>query len=552
MITLTTTDLNELDVATVQNLQDQLAQLLREKYPQIDLTRGVVHDVDLMLGATISTVSLSEIQTVEDSMSLISIEANPALADPAITDAVLSNFGLTRLSGAPASGQVTVLIDTSIPVVIPIGPVFTINGAVFQTSQAYAVRENASQVTSISDLVLTALPNNQYAFSVPVTAVDVGLLGMVKRGAIAVPTFAIPHYVASYAESDFIGGVDPENNAALVARMQAGIAAKTIGGRANIDALIHEQSAFAAMLQVSVIGAGDEEMIRDQHTIFPISIFGRADIYVRTAGLPALLAIGKQAVLVAKVPGGSTWQFPIAADEMPGFYEVSNVNLPDDPPNYAGFDITSDVRGFDLSAIDPSWAPDIVNVIEAVYTPYQTAIIQFFDTRTDVTALPLGTTAPYTVSISVLPQLADLQSFMARDIRSPGGDVLIKAPIPCFLSVSFEVRRSAVMTPPNIPAIQNAVSSTVNALGFCGRLNASTIINAVANLIPQGAALGPIDMFGRVRLPDGEEVFLRDMFFTMIEAPDRPDVMTSGRTMCYFLPPASVAVADRIVDVPLI
>lgn len=552
-LALTVTDINQLNSDDVSNLQSELAELIAEQFPNADLTRGVVHDVILYLGGLLADVLLTEVENVRESMSLMTIEANPALATDSIVDAVLSNFGITRLTGSAASGQVTVLLDAMVPVTVPAGAAFTINGQTFATSQAYAVRVSAAQVTSSTDLVLTPAGNNQYAFSVPVTAAEVGLASMVTRGASATPAFVIPHFVAAYVESDFTGGVDPENNAALIARMQAGIAAKTIGGRANIDALVHAQSQFANVLQLSSVGAGDPEMIRDQHTIFPLSCFGRADIYIRSAALPAAVVVSKTATLVGVTTEGGVWQFPMLATDAPGFYEITSINLPGDLPSVAGFPVTSDVRGYDLT-VTPGWAPDIVHPIEAVYSAYQTAVIQFTDNRTSVAGLTIGSaTASYNVTVSAMPQIADLQNFLGgRDVRSPAGDVLVKAPIPCFLVVSFTIRTPTNSAVPNVPAIQAAVASAVNALGFCGRLHYSNIVAAIIGLLPNGASLDAIDMFGRIRQPDGTITFIRDPLSIAINPPTNQATMTSGRTVCYYLSPTNVAVTTLASDIPLI
>ncbi len=551
-MTLALPDVADISQAEVDAMQTELYELLSEAFPQVDLTRGYVHDVNLHMGAVINAMLRKVVDRVASSQSLLLINQDPELADTEVVDQLLSNFNIARKAGTAASGQVVVVVDAQVPVVIPSGTTFAASGVSFATTQAYSIRISQPNVTAATDRVLTPIGGGSYSFTVPVVASTVGVAGMIRRGAAMTPSFSIPHYVQSYAESDFTGGVDAEDNASLVARLQQGIAARTFSNRGNVDALVHQNPDFAQVMQLSIVGAGDVEMLRDKHTIFPLASFGRADVYARTAALPASITVTKSATYVGVAPGGAggVWQFSMAKDEVPGFYEVTRVAPTSAQPNDAGFAVQDDIRGFDISG--DGWRPDIVSAVEAAYSPFQTATIRFVDTATALAGLVANSsTATYSVSAAAMPQLAELQDFLGgRAVRAYGGDVLVKAPMPCFLRVSFEVLKPSLAADPDVAAMRAAVASTVNNLGFPGRIHASTISGAVRDLLPPGAALGPVDVFGRVRRPDGTTTFLRDRFSNVIDAPDEPGVMITARTLAFILDPADVAVAVRVVEVP--
>jgi hypothetical protein len=299
----------------------------------------LVNDLVLGLAGTLFAAVDQQVALLQRSQSLLAISEDPAGASDDAVDAVLSNFRVTRGPGAAASGSATIVVTQKAPLIIPSGPAFSANGVTLATSEAYAVRADAATVLGPGDLVLSPIGSGQYAVTVPVSATAPGVAGMLKRGASLVPGFSIPYLHAAYVESDFTGGVDAESNADLLARLGEGLAAKAWSNRVNIAALIRSQPAFARCLQVSIIGAGDAELTRAAHSIFPILLPGRSDVYPRTAQLPTSLTLQVEATLVRKAAGGGLWQFDLGRDDAPGFYQVDRVALPTTPQTDAGFAI---------------------------------------------------------------------------------------------------------------------------------------------------------------------------------------------------------------------
>jgi hypothetical protein len=545
-VTFTIPAIDSLDPDAVSQVQQTLAGTLAEAYPAVDFSRGAVHDLVLHLAAVLCAAQQEGIDRLRRSTSLAAIAEDPTLADDAAVDRLLSNFGIARLPGRAAVGRITVLLDAAIPVVVPNGAVFVADGIAFATTAAYSVRTAAAQATGPTDRVLTRI-GDRYTFTVPVVATVVGPRGMIRRGAPVVPTFAIPHLDAAYADADFTGGDAGESNADLVARARRGVTAPVAATRAGIDALIHRDDAFPRCLQVSTIGAGDPELLRADRGVFPLLLPGRADVYARTADLPREITLTKQAVLVEPTAGGGVWQLTLDRDDAPGFYRVTRVAPPGRPPGEGGLPIVVETRGVDLSG--PGWHPDLAGTRDGAYSRYQTAVVRFLDDSQPLGDLAVGATRDYAVAALVLPDIAAVQAFLGdRDRRPLGGDVLVRAPVPCFLSVSFEVRRPAAAAVPDTDAIRAAVAAAVNRTGFAGRLAASTVVEAILPALDAHVTVGPIDLFGRVRRPDGTIRYLRDT--AELVAPHEPDRMVTARTTCFFLDPADVAVSVRIVDAP--
>lgn len=561
-MTLAITDLSTLDPAAVAALQAQLAGLITAQSPEVDLTRGVVHDIVLHLASVLIAAEEENVDLLRRSQSLLLVQQSPTAADPAVVDRILANFRVGRLTGRAASGQATLVLDTLIPVVIPKSATFSSGSATFAVTQSFNVRTDPTQVTDPTDRVLTAIGGGQYSFSIPVACTAVGAVGMVRRGQALTPGFVVPHLLQAFAASDFAGGTADETNAALVARLAAGVAAPCFGNRSNVAALIAVQPEFGAIVALSIVGAGDPELIRAARSILPVLLPGRCDVYARLAALPQALSLSATAVLVAVSPAGGTWQLAIPPSAAPGFYEVLQVATPalalTLSPADPGFAVTSDVR----QAVLPSsgWTPDLRpappggSAVDAAYTAYQAATIRFLDDVTPTPGLTVGTsTATYQVAVSALPGLADLQSYLGgRGVRPPGGDVLVRSPVPCDLSVGIEVRLPPTAAAPDPTAIAAAIATAVNSSGFVAALHSSTVAAAAQPLLPPGAAVGPVDLFGRVRRPDGTVVYLRDPRGIAIAIPEDPANGVSPRTTCFYLDPSAVAVTTRILGGPQI
>jgi hypothetical protein len=541
-VTLAITSLSQLSHDLVVQLQAEFTQLLQEGYPEAELTRGVIHDVIAHLSGGVSgAVTRTEVQRVLNASSLLAISEDPTLADTEIVDAVLSNYRITRKPGAAATGFISVTVTDPTTVVVPAGAAYIANGVTFFVDDAFVIKPPGSQLLSPNDKLLESKGGNTYAYTVPATASTTGAAGNIRRGTKMVPTPIPARFVTAFAATDFSGGSDTELNDELLQRMELGVAAQVMQGRKNIIALLKAQPAFADTQHYAIAGFGNPEMTRDQHSIFPVSGGGRVDIYARTTLLPITTQITKTAVLVDVVNNQGVWQFSLTRSESPGCYDIVQILLPSDPPDAAGFSLTVDTRGFDLTdAVEP--VPDIVNASEAAYSAYQTGVFRFVDTETAVASLTVGTsTASYIVAVRGMPLIEEIQEFCRdADTRNLAGDVLVKAPIPCFLTVNFDIEQAAGETTPDLDVIRNAVAAAVNGLEFPGRINASFISDVVYNYLSNKQVVGPIEMLGKIRRPDGTYVVIRDR--QVLQLPDTPLAGVTGRITAVLLDPVDVGV----------
>jgi hypothetical protein len=535
-------DLTTLDTTEVEQYRQLLTSMVAAYNPTADLKRGPVQDLIITVDAAISSAWQEQIDLVRQSSSLSQIAANPEKTDATTVNNLLSNYGLTASKGAKATGTVVIVLSSLVPTVIPITTVFTLQGITYNPTTTTAGRTTAGQVISSSDVLITTLGAN-YAMPVPVTATAVGAVGNVLAGTSATLSLNPPYFVSAYAGANFTGGQDAQTPAELAGMALTGLSVKAWSTRPSIQAVIGTQ--IPTLEATSVIGFGDPEMLRDQHAVWPGSQGGRVDVYMRSAPSWQTVSLSKQATLVSLSGSNGTWQISIGRDDAPGFYEVQSILLPSQVPGSPGFAVTSDVRGVNL-APDAThiYFPDITSALEAVYSRYQTAAIQFVDTlTTGQGSLTPGavSTFNYTVLLKAMPEIDVAQDYLGQlNNRPPMSDALVRGVVPCFTTVAFTLTVSKGTTV-SVPAVQNAVADAVNAINFTGALPASLVTQAVHNLLGASViSITTITLAGRIRRTDGVMIPISDP--VNLACPNDPAHLATGRTVAFLLQAADVTV----------
>jgi hypothetical protein len=538
--------LEDLDTARVTALKEVMTSVAKAYQPDVDLRRGVVQDQVITPRALLSAATEQAVLTALNSGSLSEAIADPAAADSAALDRVLGNYRITRAPATIATGAVSIVVSSLSPTVIAKGTAFVISGQTFLTTQSFAARTDAELVISDSDRLLVTVSGG-YSFSVDVSSSAVGAAGNVKRAAVATMANPPAGFVRAYATRDFVGGSDEETNTALLARLQAGLAVRAWSNRPSVEAVIRNEEQFAGLKSLSVIGFGDAEMLRDQHSIFPISTGGRVDLYARLADTYQTVQLSCTATLISKVGSLGTWQFGITRDDAPGYYEITKILPESQDESFPGFQPSSDVRSHDVSG--GVWTPDVTTAAEAAFSRYQASVVQFSDTVTNATSLTVGVSqATYSVIFRLMPGIDDLQDFWNDiDRRPTASDVLVKAPVPCFTSTSFTLNVLRGYTV-DTAAVQLAVVDAINGLGFAGSISASYLNQVLHNAVSGLVSISGLNLSGRIRRPDGTNVFLSGT--TGITVPNDPSNGVTNRTVAFMTESELVAVTVVTVDTP--
>lgn len=539
------TSLRQLDATKVAAMTAKLAQYMQERHPNVTLTRGVFHDLVLYMSAELNAAIQENIDRVRQSQSLYAISLDPTLADNEIVDQVLSNYNLTRDAGIPAVGVLTLVFNLPLQTRIPQASVFAANNVNFVPTEPYTILPPGSAIVNTGDRVMVPVGDGTYAANIVVQAETVGAAGNIKRGATVTANVVVNNTLSAFAASDFISGRDALSNADYVAKLPEALAAKTIGGRASYVALLKAQSAFQNVRHVSIMGCGDPEQQRDQHGLFPVSAGGKVDLYVQTSDSAQLRDHLLEATFLSTSANGTIWQVALDKDTAAGFYEVRRIAKPNDTTS-TGYSVTQDVRG--VNTTNAVFVPDMLYLAEAAYSRFQTAVIRFEDTETPTAGLVPGTSkARYTVTTIGLPLIAEINDYLtSRDVRARGADILVKAAVPCFTGISFQLATEAneLISDSTLASIKQAVVDAVAAVGFSGQLHASTIESAVHKYLTGRQAVSQLDMFGRIRRPDGTTAYIRSSDLLLL--PDDPGRMVTGRTTVFLTGVDDVAISTQV------
>lgn len=524
--------LRELSPEKIASTLLTMAQLMQERHPDVELTRGVFHDLVLYFNSVLNTAVRENIERILQSRSLQQIIQNPALAEDALVDHVLSNFNVTRNPGARSFGAATFVFLLNTRTVLPVDVEYVTEEATFIPADTFIVLPVGSIPTQANERVMIEVGDGSFAVTVPFVSTTVGEAGNIRRGAKFYAN-SIPGNVAEvFAAADFVTGKNPATNEEYLNELDLGLTAATIGSRKSYEKYIRAQPAFKNILHCSVLGYGDPEQQRDQHSLFPVSGGGKVDIYVQTMPYAQEVEHTLEATYVGIGENGTIWQVTLPRDAHPGFYDVTRVAKPLDKTSN-GYEVVADNRGVDLAQI--TYVPDIIYTIEGAYTRYQTAIIRFEDSNTLSSGLTVNQSkALYTVTTRGMPLVADIHDTLtSRDNRPRATDILVKGAVPCFTKISFQIRteNNDVIDDDTILAMKKAVVDAIAKVGFGGQLHSSVVATAAHKFLTGRQAIGEIDMFGRIRRPDGTAAYLRDK--TLIVIPDDPKRLVTGRTTVF-------------------
>jgi len=279
-------DLADLDEATVDNVFNFIAQFVHEKHPDLDARRGMLGDLVCGLHAMLQGAGFALAEQLRKSSSIAELRIAPEMSAISAVDAIASNYRVTRKPAVHATGQVTIVLSTYGPVTVLCGEVFTAaNGQTFTATRTYRIRHG--------DEALDEVGAGRRAFMVDVEAVTPGVAASLRSREPLTPTTVMPGFVGAYATAAFSRGRAVETNEELLARLHVGVTARGFGSRESIRALIlnADRPGFADISDISIIGMGDREMVRDQINAAAISCGGKIDIYLRDDSIQLAQAV---------------------------------------------------------------------------------------------------------------------------------------------------------------------------------------------------------------------------------------------------------------------
>jgi hypothetical protein len=520
---------DELSVTNVQENERLLSALWSSAEPEIDVQRGALAALVVRPAATLLEVGKQAFVRAMNNSNLNSLLADASERSRELLDAFAANYHVTRKIGAVASGKIRVIFAVNEYRTIGLTTQFLANGMIFMTDRVQQVNPTGSPEFTDAHIFREMQDGSGYVFfDIPVTATSNGSAGNLVRGAELTMDDPLPGFVRAIALDTFTGGEDDETNESLVQRMMLGLSAKVLSSRINMKAALLD--AFPNIRDSSVIGAGDTELTRDKHSVFPGSTGGYVDWYVGTTRqlvTKECILEGDQIQTLLVTNGGLNHCIRLDNSQIPCIYRVLSVQEEETLEYYAITDQTL--------TTDRDDSPRVYDNQEDVFTGYHLTTVWFRSLAPDKEAKRVRVTA------LCMPDIKEIQDWVLQPAQAPvGADILVKAAIPT------QIRFSAILNTPasevvDYIALQNIIANYINYLPFDGLLTISGLIALLHRNLPAGSFVTSPALFGQTILPSGETVYSQTEDKLVINFPP----YATNRTTLFYCNPTDVSFEHR-------
>ena len=500
---------------TISDTQLRLQTFITDNFPEADVAPGtVLNELLIKLDATLQNPITNTMSDLGQANSISAALASTTDTFNSIIDAIASNYNVTRNQGLRSVGTLKVVVAKNQSYYLPPGftfvqPVLSLN---YATTAQYHITPNPSVAGDIQ--LFNA--NNQFYFLLPVVAAAVGSQFQVSANAqFALGTNQnISGFVSASAYGSFTTGLPEETDKALIARIQTGLNNKTLLTPASI--LSRLQDIYPTLIDLSVIGANDEEMTRSKQNVFGISTLGMADVYIRNCLGPQTIQITKTATQTNNV-----WTLTFDFNDVPGFYRIVSI-LPSGQ-NLAGTLVTTQNYSYSTAGITPT--NTINNVQEARFSKYQTCTATFAYTST-------ATSADFDILLSYQPNIEDIQNLMLSSAeRIACADYLVKAALPCFVSVAVNVHPNNPTTTLPTGQMQQDIYNYINTIKFGDHVYVSKIVEICHKYDIQYVQL-PITLTGDIYGNDSSVTSISGT--DVLQIPTNLNIGVSPKTTLFF------------------
>ena len=450
-------------------------------------------------------------------------------ADDIYAERLLSNYGLFVQTSGPGEGYILLLTDSDEDFVVRSDTIFSVGEYAILLERDYIGTVDYNSQSS--DVYVPLKKYNEDLYYIMVegfTSTDMTtpiLAGTELSGGESITGL----YSASVATS-FRSAVTPRTLDDLKEEVTNGVSAKILAGPDHIKAML-EESDQLPVIDTSVVGMNDIEMLRDSKNIYGTSSGGYVDIYVKTSQLPDILEVEKTATRI----GDNRYRLLIDKDDAPGFYYVKSIM-------YGTQSRSSDMSMFSyIFGVDTSnevFIPGFPDTKDGRYSAYQNCSIEF-----DYEAIPEDDLSPsFSVELVYMPSIRAVQDFVADPTtRVPAADYVVKASVPLFMSVDLNVSYNPSDTIPDADKIATVVAEVVNKIPAGQRfLSGASISCAVHSIYPDAVVKLPV--FMEAFFVDNEGSFHSIRSDSTLRIPDLADKGVTNKTATFVLNPSDVGV----------
>ena len=442
---------------------------------------------------------------------------------------LLSNYGLFTQSAGPGEGFVLLLTDSDEDFVVRQDTIFSTGDYAILLGRDYIGTVDYNSQSPDVYVPLKKYNNELYYIMVEgFTSTDMTtplLAGTELSGGESITGL----FSASVATS-FRSTTTPRTLDDLKEEVTNGVSAKILAGPDHIKALLEESNQLP-VIDTSVVGMNDIEMLRDSKNIYGTSSGGYVDIYVKTSQLPDIIEVEKPATRVSE----GRYRVLIDKDDAPGFYYVRSVV-------YGTQTKSSDMSMFNytfgVDTSDEIFIPGFPETRDGRYSSYQNCAVEF-----DYEAVPEDDVSPvFTVEMVYMPSIRAVQDFVSDPAtRAPAVDYVVKAAVPLFMSVDLNVSYNPADNIPDAEKVASAVANVVNSIPEGQRfLSGASISCAVNDIYPDAVVKLPVTM--EAFFVDNVGAFHSIRSDSTLRIPDLAEIGVTNKTATFALNPRDVGV----------
>ena len=493
----------------------RIEAFIAENAPDVDVAPGtVLNELLIKLNAVLQNPIVNDMLELDQGNTISEVLTSTTDTYNTLVDGIASNYNTSRNKGTKSTGKIKVTVASATSYFIRTGfvfyqPVLNLN---YVVTNDYTVKTNT---TNTNDIPLVK-ENGVYYFIIPVEAEDVGAEYQVPNNSkFSLGTSSVlTGFVDGSAYGDFTTGLPADTDKVLVSKYQQSISNKSLLTKNSI--LFRLQELFPNVSVISLVGAADEEMTRNKHNAFGISSLGMTDVYVRSSIGPASIQITKTATQTNGV-----WSVDFDYNDVPGFYRVVSV-LPTGQ-NLSGSITNTATFSFSTSGLYP--ANSVTTDQEGRFTKYQTCNITFVYTSP-------ATEADFDIVLSYQPDITEIQDLcLSNDERIACADYLVKAVVPCYVTVHLKLHRRDTSIDLDTASIKKDIYNYINTIPFGEKLYISELIDICHNYNVKYVEM-PIVIAGSVYSPEG--TILQITGTKYLEIPDRVDLGVTANTTLFF------------------
>lgn len=500
---------------TIADTKLRLTTAVTETNPEADLTSpgSVLSELVIKLAANSQNPLVNQLLDLGQSNSISAVLNSTDTTYNPIIDAIASNYSTTRSQGKKSVGKLKVVVSSASNLFIRAGAVFT--QPVLKLN--YVTTQNWNISLNPGDGELRLIANGRlWYFILPVEAEAGGAEYQLSDQSPLSSVSIIRNLVEIRSYGSFTSGQAVETDKQLLARIQTSLVNKTLLTNTSISSRLYDT--FPDFKDLSLVGANDEEMTRSKRNLFGISTLGMADVYVRTANGIETTSITKT---VSKNSDGK-WEVDLDYNDVAGFYRIIAIT----PVNSALSGSLLFTQTFGLSTNNLSPVNNITDLYEARFTKYQTCNVLF-----DYQDPSGATTADFDFLISYQPNILDIQTlFLSPNEQIVCADYLVKAAIPCYVSVDLKLHRRNASVELPVDKIKQDIFNYINNIRFGEHLYVSNIIDICHNYDVKYVEL-PVTLTGEIYTNHSSLISIKDN--DILRIPNRVDVGVSEKTTIF-------------------